>query len=115
MKTLHVNFKLLNYSEEAFSIDKNNVIGDDIVLVDTLTNLEKEVYQNFIDLVGYNNLILNDVELSNDITIFNRIKLFAHDENYNIINLGSELKSYNDYNEEEKHIIDEFIVLINNN
>lgn len=112
MKTLHVNFKLLNYSEEAFSIDKNNVIGDDIVLVDSLTNLEKEVYQNFIDLVGYNNLILNDVELSNDLTIFNRIKLFDHDENYNILNLGSELKSYNEYSAEDKQVIDLFITLL---
>ena len=112
MKTLHVNFKLLNYPEEAFSIDKNNVISDDIVLIDSLTNLEKEVYQNFIDLIGFNNIILNDVELSNELTIFNRIKLFDHDENYNILNLGSELKSYNDYSEEDKTVIDLFLILL---
>ena len=114
MKTLHVNFKLLNYPNEAFSIDRDIDTSDDIFFVDDLPTLEKEVYHNFIDLVGHTNLILNDVELTNELTIFNRIKLFDHDENYSILNLGNELKSYNDYSDEAKTIIDLFLILITN-
>ena len=102
---------MFNYSRRRY----RNIISDDIILTESLTENDKLVYELFINLIGLNNLILTDVNIDNDVICFNRIKLFAHDENYNILNLGSELKSYNDYNEEEKHIIDEFITLINNN
>lgn len=112
MNTLHVNLKLLNYPNEVFSLDKNNIINDDFISLETLSNADKIVYQNFINLVGFNNVILNDVELNDQFVIFNRIKLFDHDENYNILNHGSYLKSYNDYSEEDKNIIDLFLILL---
>lgn len=111
MSILYINLNLLDYSEEAFSIEIDNILNDDIFLVDSLSFLEKEVYNNFIDLIGFTNLILTDVELTNA-TIFNRIKLFDHDENYNILNLRSDIKSYNDYSEKDKNIINAFLLFL---
>lgn len=113
MKTLQINLWLLNYATESFSIDKDNIKTDEIILTELLSENDKLVYELFINLIGHNNVILTDVNINNDVICFNRMKLFDHDENFNILNCNSYLKSYNDYSEENKSIIDEFLILLN--
>lgn len=113
MSTLNINLNLLNYTDEHFSLDKNNIKSDDIFALSSLSASDKIIYQNFINLIGLNHVILTDVVLNNDNIVFNRIKLFEHDENYNLLNVDSYLESYNEYSEDDKNIIDKFLILLN--
>lgn len=112
MSTLNINLNLLDYSDEHFSIERNNAISDDIFALFDLSASDKVVYQNFINLIGFNCVILTDVTLTDDNVVFNRIRLFEHDEKFKILNAGSYLKSYNEYSAEDKQVIDLFITLL---
>lgn len=109
MNSLHINLRLSNNDSETFSIESINVINDDPIIVSNLSKKNKTIYSNFITLIGDNNVILNDVPGDIEFMKFNRFKLFEHDENYNIIGIDSYIKSYNDYSDDEKAIIDSFI------
>lgn len=112
MSTLNINLNLLDYSDEQFSLERNNIINDDIFALFDLSSSDKVIYQNFMNLIGFNNVILTDVSLTDYNVVFNRIKLFEHDENYNVLNAGSYLKSYSEYSVEDKQVIDLFITLL---
>lgn len=113
MSTLHINLNLSNSETEYFMINRDNVLSDNIISTQELSEAENSIYKDFIELIGHNNVILTEVDLDTEVIIFNRMRLFEHDEKYNILNAGSYLKSYNEYSEVDKEIIDRFIILLN--
>ena len=112
MSTLYVNLILTNNADESFTIS-DDIVSDDIFSTKDLSKSDSDVYQNFIELMGHNHVILNDITFNSDLTFFSRLKLFDYDDSYNILNIGSYMKSYNDYDSNEKIIIDLFLNFIN--
>ena len=113
MGALYINLILNNNTDESFSINKGNVINDNIFSMQDLSKSDNEVYQKFIKLMGHNHVILIDVNIDSELIVFNRLRLFDHDDSYNMLNIGSYMKSYNDYDSNEKIIIDSFLNFIN--
>ena len=113
MDTLYITLNLNSSTNELFSISKDNTISDNIISTQDLLEVELVDYNNFIELMGHSHVILTDVTLGTELIMFNRMKLFEHDEEYNILNISSYLKSYNEYSDTDKDIIDRFILLLN--
>lgn len=116
MITLHSNLSLQNLDLEEFYVEKNMIPYDlSTIKVDTLPQLDKTIYENFINLIGISNVVITDIPSSEDILYcFFRNFRFEHDSNFNIVGLTSYLKPYSDFTSSEKIIIDSFVAFISN-
>jgi len=113
MKTLQINHELNNLEDEYFRIDIDNMIVDDSIYpFNNLSIGDKNIYNDFIELIGLNNVIISDVNIDEEMINFSRLFRFDYDDNYNIIGLGTYIKSYNEYTTNEQQIIDSFLNFI---
>lgn len=113
MILLHSNLSLQNLTSEEFSVEKNtNYYESTINKVDLLQANDRIVYDNFVNMIGLANVSITDIPSdTEDMFCFSRHFKFEHDSNFNIIGLNSYAKSYADFTNEEKTIIDSFILL----
>lgn len=81
--------------------------------VNSLQGSERIAYDNFINMIGNSNVVIVDIpSQTEDMYSFFRYFKFDHDSNFNIIGLTSYLKSYEDFTNEEKSVIDSFLQFI---
>lgn len=116
MITLHSNLSLQNLDSEEFYVEKNMIPYDlTTIKIESLPQLDKTTYENFVNLIGISNVIITEIPSSEDVLYcFFRNFRFDHDSSFNIVGLTSYLKPYSDFTTSEKLIIDSFVEFISN-
>ena len=116
MITLYSNLSYSNVENEKFSLEKlAKPINFPEREVSTLPLHSKTIYDAFVDLIGYANVIITDIPGApgdEEGYLFYRHFNFDHDERYNIIGHGNYSKRYIDLSSSEKMVVDSFVALL---